>query len=67
MLMKVNEIREMQEKLTIKHFEIDQRYFVFETCIAFIISLSKFGGEDNEDSSLHGVVQNVSLVTDALV
>ena len=26
MLQRVSEIRQMQEKLTIKHFEIDQRY-----------------------------------------
>ena len=26
MLQKVNEIRDMQEKLTVKHFEIDHRF-----------------------------------------
>ena len=26
MLQKMNEVREMQQKLTVKHFEIDQRY-----------------------------------------
>ena len=26
MLQRINEIREMQKKLTIRHFELDQRY-----------------------------------------
>ena len=33
MLRKVTEIRDMQEKLTVKHFEIDQRCALFHVCI----------------------------------
>lgn len=33
MLQKMQEIREMQEKLTLKHFEIDQMRMSHERCI----------------------------------
>ena len=33
MLQKMQEIREMQEKLTLKHFEIDQMRMNHERCV----------------------------------
>lgn len=46
MLQKMTEIREMQEKLTLKHFEIDQSKMAPETASGTAM------GEDKEDEQL---------------
>lgn len=51
MLQKMKDIREMQEKLTIKHFEIDQSKMVPDTASNTAV------GEDREDSQLSELTQ----------
>lgn len=51
MLQKMNDIREMQEKLTLKHFEIDQTKMAPETASGTAV------GEDKEDEQLHELTQ----------
>ena len=46
MLQKMKDIREMQEKLTLKHFEIDQAKMSNETASTTAV------GEDDEDTHL---------------
>jgi hypothetical protein len=47
MLQKMMDIREMQEKLTVKHFEMDQAKITPETASGTTM------GEDKEDDQLH--------------
>lgn len=51
MLQKMREIREMQEKLTVKHFEIDQTKMAPETASGTAV------GEDKEDGQLLELTQ----------
>lgn len=51
MLQKMKDIREMQEKLTVKHFEIDQSKMTPETASGTAIA------EDTEDGQLKQLIQ----------
>lgn len=51
MLQKMTYIREMQEKLTLKHFEIDQTKMASDTASGTAM------GEDQEDDQLHELTQ----------
>lgn len=51
MLQKMKDIREMQEKLTVKHFEMDQSKMAPDTASGTAV------GEDKEDSQLKELIQ----------
>ena len=53
MLQKMKNIREMQEKLTVKHFEIDQSKMTPETASGTAI------GEDTEEGQLQQLIQSL--------
>ena len=53
MLQKMKDIREMQEKLTLKHFEIDQTRMAPETASGTAM------GEDKENSQLMELTQSL--------
>ena len=61
MLQKMNDIREMQEKLTLKHFEIDQMKISQESS-----SGSRSNCEEKEDASLTELTQGLEKLGAAI-
>jgi len=61
MLVKMNEIREMQERLTLKHFEIDHMRISQEGCVMYC-TLWKFNTVVHNSLKLHKFLFSAQLV-----
>lgn len=66
MLQKMNDIREMQEKLTLKHFEIDQMKINQESSGGGPTGGSRSNCEEKEDASLTELTQGLEKLGAAI-